>query len=53
MKPTRKPSVSLVSETAKDVLMMPSLLISGGPLVKSAVFGLSWWRWWTGVRVGF
>ena len=40
MKPTRRPSVSLVTET-ELFLCMSSPLISGVPLFKSAVFGTS------------
>ena len=41
-----------------DVLMNPSLLISGGPLLSLLCSDLvsllcSAWRWWTGVRVGW
>ena len=58
MKPTRGPSVSLVSETWM-FLRMPSLLISGGPILNLLC---SAWvchchrllvRCWSGVRVGW
>ena len=42
MKPTRRPSVSLVSETARAVLMNVQSLHKWWSTLKSAVFGSSW-----------
>ena len=51
MKSTLRPSVSLVSETGM-FLRMPSLLISGGPLLNllcSVEFVIATSCWWAGV----
>ena len=46
-----EPNVSLVPETGM-FLWMPRLLISGGRL-EFVTATACWWRWWTGVRVGW
>ena len=52
---TRRPSVSLVSETAMFV-WLPSPVISRGDCCVRLEFVIAtacWWGWWTGVRVGW